>query len=843
MLTGFSPSEDELELVAQIYDQAGTSRPGVINGETAVEILEASVDLPQTVLSAAWDIADAKKAGYLSERGLAMALRLIGWAQSGEEVSADLVNKLDAAQGVFEMLDLAPSDLWQTWDIADTRKRGALDRTEFALAMYLMHCFKSGNLDQIPLHTPTQIYEQIVAAFESAPSSPPCAPDTPSTISEVRPQHTTRRPSRPPPPTPTSAKPKVNLSSPHAISPSPSNPRKSISASFSATSSPPEKLPPSLARVSSTKSHHAPRSPPSPPANSNKPSPKLDFPTLSRATSSGKINFLLPSISRNFSGRSHPASPVSPETLFRSSWSPSHFDVDVGWEINPVAKATADYHFDSLDPEKTGFVEGDVAAKFMLGYDLRSEDLAHIWNLADLYSNNRLTRECFAIAIHFIQAKLNGAELPQVLPDFLIPPSLRTQMPNTELHRKASTLSHPQKKWSRPPPLPPKPASRRLSVAQSPATPPGAYSPTVSLITLTFFEVETNGVANLPDAMPHVPEAPPVDLEQYRNIQQENAFLTSKVEDLTAQIVAHRDAQAASIKLTRENKSLVAKINDMEQITSELLQANEARPAMDDLTQEIQSLTRSLAESENVQSRLDEVTGRLDRTALENRDLSARLRDVREAAETASRRSQSEVVDLNREIENLQRQNADLLAASREIERSVSQRRSNEPTNVQELEILLGSATRENEGLKERLRRIQRSTTQILMSSNGHAAQEELRRENLGLKAQIEELDQLTKELQRSSEEGELQRVMRDITHENEALKTDLRGLRGEVGQMRAERRAAAEPLQREVEELKAEVRRLRGELSEARRQAVRAAHPEDDPSIPPPAYDEGPFA
>ena len=90
--TTFVASEGELELVHRIYERAGCSRPGFISGDALVDIFTASVDLTPHVLSQIWNIADEDKTGNLSERGLAIALRLIGWAQRGESVDVALVN-------------------------------------------------------------------------------------------------------------------------------------------------------------------------------------------------------------------------------------------------------------------------------------------------------------------------------------------------------------------------------------------------------------------------------------------------------------------------------------------------------------------------------------------------------------------------------------------------------------------------------------------------------------------------------------------------------------------------------------------------------------------------------
>jgi len=49
------------------------------------------------------------------------------------------------------------------------------------------------------------------------------------------------------------------------------------------------------------------------------------------------------------------------------------------WDVTPVEKASADRFFDSLDTQKKGYIEGDVAVPFMLKSQLPGETLAQIW--------------------------------------------------------------------------------------------------------------------------------------------------------------------------------------------------------------------------------------------------------------------------------------------------------------------------------------------------------------------------------------------------------------------------------------------------------------------------------
>ena len=49
-------------------------------------------------------------------------------------------------------------------------------------------------------------------------------------------------------------------------------------------------------------------------------------------------------------------------------------------------------------------------------------------DLADLDNNGRLARDGFAIAVHLIQKRLTGQDLPAVLPPTLVPPSVRNNL-------------------------------------------------------------------------------------------------------------------------------------------------------------------------------------------------------------------------------------------------------------------------------------------------------------------------------------------------------------------------------------------------------------------------------
>ena len=83
--------------------------------------------------------------------------------------------------------------------------------------------------------------------------------------------------------------------------------------------------------------------------------------------------------------------------------------------------------FESLSPTK-GKVSGSVAKKEMIKSKLPNPVLAKVWRLADVDSDGALDSDEFALAMHLINIKLEGYDLPEDLPDHLVPPSKKRMM-------------------------------------------------------------------------------------------------------------------------------------------------------------------------------------------------------------------------------------------------------------------------------------------------------------------------------------------------------------------------------------------------------------------------------
>jgi epidermal growth factor receptor substrate 15 len=92
MASSFAPSQAELAIVNQIFAQADPNKLGVVTGDAAIKIF-AGTKLPPLVLGEIWAIADEDNKGWLPKRGVAIAVRLMGWAQKGEKITPDLLKK------------------------------------------------------------------------------------------------------------------------------------------------------------------------------------------------------------------------------------------------------------------------------------------------------------------------------------------------------------------------------------------------------------------------------------------------------------------------------------------------------------------------------------------------------------------------------------------------------------------------------------------------------------------------------------------------------------------------------------------------------------------------------
>jgi len=94
------------------------------------------------------------------------------------------------------------------------------------------------------------------------------------------------------------------------------------------------------------------------------------------------------------------------------------------WIVNNE-KPNYDSIFEKLKSPSEGKVTGSAAKAEMQKSKLPNSVLSKIWKLADVDKDGMLDEDEFALAMHLINIKVDGGELPQDLPPHLVPPTKR----------------------------------------------------------------------------------------------------------------------------------------------------------------------------------------------------------------------------------------------------------------------------------------------------------------------------------------------------------------------------------------------------------------------------------
>ncbi|XP_054914182.1 epidermal growth factor receptor substrate 15-like 1 isoform X2 [Poeciliopsis prolifica] len=117
---------------------------------------------------------------------------------------------------------------------------------------------------------------------------------------------------------------------------------------------------------------------------------------------------------------------LSPKHSFKSS-SPSTPAAAVNWVVPVADREKYRELFKKTDTDGDGFITGTEIIEIFMQSNLSQTMLAQIWGLADTKQTGKLTPEQFALAMHFIQQKVTkGIDPPSTLAVDMIPPSERT---------------------------------------------------------------------------------------------------------------------------------------------------------------------------------------------------------------------------------------------------------------------------------------------------------------------------------------------------------------------------------------------------------------------------------
>ncbi|OJD15661.1 hypothetical protein AJ78_04079 [Emergomyces pasteurianus Ep9510] len=258
---------EEKRVFYKLFQAADKTNLGVVTGEVAVSFFE-KTSLPPETLGLIWQIADTQNRGLLTPSGFGVVMRLIGHAQAGRPPTEELalqpgplpkfsglskdimeptplpppvasspppgagpvrvpplapedVTKFTSlfersevhngllsgenAKQIFERARLPNEVLGRIWNLADTKQRGALDATEFIIAMHLLSAYRNGTMRILPQALPPGLYDAAArrggvrtSTGSRSSSDIPPVPAIPKQFSGSGPQRTQSPLNRPP---------------------------------------------------------------------------------------------------------------------------------------------------------------------------------------------------------------------------------------------------------------------------------------------------------------------------------------------------------------------------------------------------------------------------------------------------------------------------------------------------------------------------------------------------------------------------------------------------------------------------------------------------------------------
>ncbi|XP_006834684.1 PREDICTED: ralBP1-associated Eps domain-containing protein 1 isoform X2 [Chrysochloris asiatica] len=94
---------------------------------------------------------------------------------------------------------------------------------------------------------------------------------------------------------------------------------------------------------------------------------------------------------------------------------------DDPWKITDEQRQYYVNQFKTIQPDLNGFIPGSAAKEFFTKSKLPIPELSHIWELSDFDKDGALTLDEFCAAFHLVVARKNGYDLPEKLPESLMP--------------------------------------------------------------------------------------------------------------------------------------------------------------------------------------------------------------------------------------------------------------------------------------------------------------------------------------------------------------------------------------------------------------------------------------
>jgi len=414
-------------------------------------------------------------------------------------------------------------------------------------------------------------------------------------------------------------------------------------------------------------------------------------------------------------------------------------------------------------------------------------DLSNDRALSDLNHDNRMTLDGFAIALHLIAHKLEGEELPDSIPTSLLSP--HPEIPKTPkilVPKSPNPISK-----SKPPPPPPPKRNRSMSTKN----PNGIISPS-----------SVSSSPSLPSSLsryttplsPPVPPKSPIPPRTHSH-----SFSASPVFNTSTS--SRRPSKEFEFLSPFEDHNFPSSDSSS---SSPMIQ-KQTPPSL----QLDNSNNEALEEFKKETARLSlQVEGLLSQLTAQNR-----LRDTNEALRNENDTLKSELRDMERTVSevlsasDLQRPQQE--AYTQTIDRLTAEL-SNKITQAEDFERMLAVVTQEAQELRASLRESQQALAKeqaeveehkTVISSQGGVISE--------LKSRLSDMSKAMSQPSSTSSTNtrELRILIRDVTKENDALKSQVRDMEKSMEQMLLSTKSHAlfDEVDRENKRLKKHVQEL----------------------------------
>lgn len=391
---GLTP--DEKKLYSQLFKSLDPEGAGVVTGEKARATFEKS-GLPPSVLGEIWQIADQNNLGFLTQFGFCLAMRLIGYTQAGQHPTASLADSPGPLPKFINLTMPTPREALQPQStnnsFMQTQPSSAVPQSANSL-----NTQQQGPIAPVSV-TDFQKFSQLFIKTVGSPNGELSGNKAREIFMKAK------------LPTSTlghvwSLVDKDNLGKldqgAFVIA------MHLIQGLLNGTIS---QLPPFLPEYiwTSVKPHDVK-------------SPTTDV-----------RNVLYSSVSSSQTAIRHPPSSLPSNSSVQSRGNTSDSSND--WVMTPAMKQQHDAIFDSLDKLKSGRLNPNDVASYLMTSNLSQQDLATIWDLSDIQNTGIFTKLEFSIALYLVNKRINGETLPNVVPKSLLD-SINSLLLNERLEKK-----------------------------------------------------------------------------------------------------------------------------------------------------------------------------------------------------------------------------------------------------------------------------------------------------------------------------------------------------------------------------------------------------------------------